>query len=398
MHTTVDCPIIDVDSHVAEPTDLWTSRMPARLGDRIPHVVWDGPAGEHRWLVGDMLLSGVGEYCTAGWSEPFPSHPPTLDEADPACFDARARLERLDEYGLWAQVLYPNLIAFDGHAFLTELGPELATACVQAYNDFQAEFAATDPRRLIPLMMLPFWDVEASVAEMHRCRELGHKGVVFAALFERLGLPNIADRSWDPILATAQDLELSMNFHIGFGVRDQASSKKGWSMRTKTALEQRTDRLSFVRKGGAYFASSAQAVADVIVTGVCHRFPRLQMVSVESGFGYFPYLLDNLDWLWQTSGASHEYPERMRPSDYFRRQISVTFWMETSTLSMLEQFQDNVMFETDFPHETGISPGAHSPAGLPRVTAETNLAGIDPGVVHKVLFENAARLYGTVAP
>ena len=89
MSTAVDdVPIVDVDSHVAEPEDLWTSRMPARLGDAIPRVVWDEAAGESRWKVGDVLLSAVGEYCSAGWPEHFPSHPPTLEDADPACYDA----------------------------------------------------------------------------------------------------------------------------------------------------------------------------------------------------------------------------------------------------------------------------------------------------------------------
>ena len=57
----------------------------------------------------------------------------------------------------------------------------------------------------------------------------------------------------------------------------------------------------------------------MIMGGVCHRYPRLKFVSVESGFGYFPYLLENLDWLWLTSGAADEYPERDRPSAYFHR-------------------------------------------------------------------------------
>ena len=33
--------IVDVDSHVTERADLWTSRMPGHLGDLIPHVQWD---------------------------------------------------------------------------------------------------------------------------------------------------------------------------------------------------------------------------------------------------------------------------------------------------------------------------------------------------------------------
>ena len=33
-----EIPIIDVDTHYNEPHDLWTSRAPARLRDRVPQV------------------------------------------------------------------------------------------------------------------------------------------------------------------------------------------------------------------------------------------------------------------------------------------------------------------------------------------------------------------------
>ena len=49
-----------------------------------------------------------------GWHEFPPSCPPTLEEADPAAYDAKARLAHMDANGIYAQVLYPNVIAFEG--------------------------------------------------------------------------------------------------------------------------------------------------------------------------------------------------------------------------------------------------------------------------------------------
>jgi hypothetical protein len=68
--------------------------MSAHDADLIPQVVWDEAADEHRWKIGTVLLTAETEYATAGWTEHFPSHPPTLADADPACFDPRARLRR----------------------------------------------------------------------------------------------------------------------------------------------------------------------------------------------------------------------------------------------------------------------------------------------------------------
>ena len=46
-------PIIDTDTHVVEPPDLWTSRVSAKWGDLVPHVAWDPVAEEEAWYSGD---------------------------------------------------------------------------------------------------------------------------------------------------------------------------------------------------------------------------------------------------------------------------------------------------------------------------------------------------------
>src|SRR5882757_7483110 len=102
--------IVDSDSHVAEPADLWTSRLPAKWTEDAPRLQWDERFGEMRWRVGDDLLRGEAEFAQAGWHEFPPSHPGSLAEADPAAWDPKARLQRLDEFKLYAQVLYPNVL------------------------------------------------------------------------------------------------------------------------------------------------------------------------------------------------------------------------------------------------------------------------------------------------
>jgi uncharacterized protein len=350
-------PIVDVDSHVVEPRDLWTSRMSSKNADLVPQVVWDEEADEHRWKIGNVLLTAETEYATAGWHEHFPAHPPTLGDADPACFDPQARLRALDGTGVFAQVLYPNLIGFDSHSFLAELGPVVATEAVRAYNDFLHDFSSTDPGRLIPIAMLPYWDVEATLVELERISGLGFRGVLMAALMYRLGEKNLSDPYWDAVLASIQDHDLSVNLHIGFNQTQRDTAERKYKHRTKTALAKRTNRLSFVKQMAMASGSVIEATADLILKGTFERFPRLKVVSVESGFGYVPYMLDSLDWHWHTSSADNEYPRRELPSTYWRRNFFSTFWFESSALRLLDDFQDNVMFETDFPHQR------HGPVG-----------------------------------
>ena len=87
----------------------------------------------------------------AGWKNFYPDRPSTFEEiADPAIYDARKRLERMDEYGLHAQVVYPNIGGFGSWMSINDV--ELREACVRAYNDFVIEWASADADRLVPMM------------------------------------------------------------------------------------------------------------------------------------------------------------------------------------------------------------------------------------------------------
>jgi predicted TIM-barrel fold metal-dependent hydrolase len=78
----------------------------------------------------------------------------------------------------------------------------------------------------------------------------------------------------------------------------------------------------------------------------------------------------------------------MKPSEYFRRQIYACFWFERNDMvHMIDKVgEDNVMFETDFPHPTCLYPDPAKYIGdafskLPEKTRA------------KVLGGNAAKLY-----
>src|SRR5271156_6718389 len=92
--------IIDADTHLPEPPDLWTSRLPAKWGDKIPHVRWDDASSKEMWYIGDRPLVPVAKFAHAGWAEPSPGFPPRWKDADPVTWDAKLRLERMDEYGV----------------------------------------------------------------------------------------------------------------------------------------------------------------------------------------------------------------------------------------------------------------------------------------------------------
>lgn len=383
--------VIDVDTHIIEPPDLWTARVSRKWGDLVPHVKRDS-RNIDRWYMGAERLPAAGSVAQAGWKDFPPSFPPTLEEADPAAWKAPQRLERMDQFGIHTQVLYPNLLGFQCESFMKMADRQLGLECVSAYNDFLAEFCSLAPDRLVPVMWLPFWDIEASIREVRRAAKIGHRGVIFGSDFSAVNLPTVGDPHWDPLLAVVEECDLTLNFHIGFAAK---STEEQRLYQRKVANQKEV----FVKESTLLFMGNAKAIADVILSGVCDRFPKLKFVSVESGASWLPFLVESLDWQWKNSGAYVAYPNRLEPSEYFRRQVYGSFWFESALLkSAIELFPDNIMFETDFPHPTSLSPGPASSSGIPSDVIEQNLGGLREDLLAKVLHDNAAKLYHLKSP
>ena len=80
---------------------------------------------------------------------------------------------------------------------------------------------------------------------------------------------------------------------------------------------------------------------------------------------------------------------KLRPREYFQRQIYASFWFEQDNVERTVELlgDENIMFETDFPHPTCLYPDVRS-------QVEASLEGLDPRIQRKVLYQNAARVYG----
>src|SRR5690606_3602890 len=125
-----------------------------------------------------------------------------------------------------------------------------------------------------------------------------------------------------------------------------------------------------------------------IYSGLLERFPKLKVVSVESGIGWMPFVLEAMDYQVTQMRPSAFQHLKMKPSDYFRRQIYGCFWFERDdVVHTIEKIGvDNVMFETDFPHPTSLYPD-------PMKFVGDAFAPLAPDVRRKVVGGNAARVY-----
>lgn len=375
--------VIDVDSHITEPPDVWTARMPASLHDKVPHI--ERIDGVDAWVADGVRIGAPGSVSMAGYDGFIPDHPKTYDEIPSSMWDATQRVKHLDEEGIGAQVLYPNVGGF-GNGYFLKLGErDLVKECVRTYNNWLIDWTGVAPQRLVPVCAVPFWDLEFALEEIERGIGMGHKAINFCNQPQDYGSPPLADRHWDPVWALAQEAGVSVSFHIGggnIGGLMNDISNKGW-------------KANFAQTSALIFLDNLNCIADLIFAGICHRFPELRFVSVESGVGWIPGALEAMDWQWQNGGVVEEHPEYdLLPSEYFRRQIYGCFWFEQAGARFaLEQFPDNIMYETDFPHPTCQHPGPRTPAMRPRDYATEALGGLDDNLLGKVLHDNAARIY-----
>ena len=377
--------VIDVDTHVTEPPDVWTARTPAVLHDRVPHI--ERIDGNDVWMADGQRLGHPGYYSMAGYDGVMPkSVPATFDEIHPSMYDAEARVTFMDEQGIAAQVLYPNVGGFGNAHFLQLPDQDLVRTCVQAFNDWVTDFTSVAPHRLVGVTAVPFWDLEFAVEEITRCAENGHRSINFCNQPDDHGEPPLASPHWDPIWAVAQEAGLPVSFHVGggsMGTQFVDTAGMGWMT-------------NFARVSSLIFLDNMRCIADVLFGGICHRFPDLKLVSVESGAGWIPAALEGFDWQWRNGGGREEHPDYdLLPSEYFRRQIYGCFWYERdSAVHAIEAYPDNILYETDYPHPTCQFPGPATPAEYPRDYATGALGGLDDALLQKVFHDHAAALSG----
>ena len=152
--------VIDVDTHITEPADLWTSRVARKWHDIVPHI--ERIKGRDFWMINGKRGLAPGLVSIAGHAgRPPNDFPATFDDINPRAYDARARLQHMDDEGIYAQVLYPNVGGFGSQNFLSIEDSELKLACVRAYNDFLIEWSSLNPDRLLAVCALPRMFFEA---------------------------------------------------------------------------------------------------------------------------------------------------------------------------------------------------------------------------------------------
>lgn len=363
---------ISVDDHVIEPPNLWQDRLPERYRSVGPRVV-EQDDGSQAWVFEDQLVrTKRGNSRTLPQFDQSPHGWARFEEMRPGCYDPAQRLADMDLDGVWASLLFPDFCRFAGHRFIDVRDKELARLCIAAYNDFLLdEFCAADPARLHGVAVMPLWDVEAAVAEIGRVG--GHRSTKAFAFSENpttLGLPSVYTDHWEPIWHAVADTGKPICLHIG------SSSKL---LRTSPDAPDPVG-LTFVG------ANSMMACADWLFSGVLERHPSLRISFSEGGAGWVPYVLERADEVFDELGEV--LPAKRPPRETFAEHMYVCFLRDRTALAAMDVIpNDNVMWEADYPHESGTFPTS-------RQQLEAQMADVPDELAVKIAETNARRLFG----
>lgn len=366
-----DVQIVSVDDHVVEPADAFEGRMPQKFADRGPRSVRTDE-GRDVWFIDGIPHPSVGLNAVAGKPrEEYGLDPTAYDDMRPGCYSVKDRLADMDVDGIHAQLCFPSLPGFAGSTFFALDDKELAAACVRAWNDWAIDdWCGAMPGRQIPLGLIPYWDIEASVAEATRVIEKGARTISFTEMPHALGLPSYHTDHWDPLFAVLNEAKVPMSIHFGSGGGPNVAPDA-----------------PFTAAIAMFGLNSIMATIDLCNTRIFERFPNMKFALSEGGIGWMPYALERMDYTWERHRYYTGMVDARKPSDIFRDHIYGCFIHDDAGLANVDLIgQDNIMFEGDYPHSDSNWPHAR------KVLAES-LTHLSDEVCTKIAETNARTLF-----
>ena len=309
-----DYQLISADSHVLEPPHIWTTYMPKKFHDKVPRVVPDGEGGEAWQFAPDIPPAPIGIYASAGRKhEDVRWTGVTFAAANQGNFRGEPRLEEQDVDGVDAEVLFGSARMMSH--FFSDPDPEFQLAGVQAYNNWLAEeIMKVDPTRLIGLAVHP-----GARRRRRRSRRWSAASSSASAACGstpcRASAPTIRPED-DPFWAAAQANGIAVHFHVRVMRKISKPKPKG----------VRGDDLTGLASVGA--ADMITDMSEIISSGVHDRFPDLIWVAVETGSGWIPYILEQLDDRWWRNRWWLPVKLKHEPSFYYRRNWRSAFMID----------------------------------------------------------------------
>jgi uncharacterized protein len=341
-----DYPIIDMDIHP----------HPSRVCPLDPFI----PEYAHL-----AIKQSLGKVPTNGYNNPAGG----ASREDAACFDPAAVLvDHFERYDIAYGLIQPPGMAV---SLTTQI--DAGNAMAIAWNDWQiAHWLDFDPRYL-GSVCVNMNDPQAAAAEIRRVGK--HKQMVTVVVCGESADLYGHRRYW-PVYEAISEMGLAFTLHPGNEGALRSPTPVG---RPPTYFEWHT-----------LIPLTFQAhLVSLIAEGVFEKFPKLKLVLCEGGVAWLIHTMWRMEKNFKGLRASVPWMKRL-PSEYIFDHVRFTSQpieepeKPEQFLQLLEMIkaEKTLLFATDFPHWDFDDPDRVFPRK------------IDPKLLRRILYENAAELFG----
>jgi predicted TIM-barrel fold metal-dependent hydrolase len=383
-------PVLDSDSHVVEPAELWTKYLDPEYRTLGKHALWreEGKTGSYLKVNGRMFRDTVNSniprhaiwrpgmtWEKVGELDPKVRHAMTEGASDPG-----ARLRDMDAMGIDQAFLYPTWFAEGFH--LVE-DPDVAYALARAYNDWIADFCKASPDRLFAAAMVPLQNMDYAVEELRRVAKIQcFRGAFIRPMF--IEGRYFTHPYYEPLWAELESLNLTAAVHPTAGLWSPEWTSHGpFFEKIKNRLNQQT---MITNSGGGPFAGGGPAqsftfvalaplghpiapilsywldnhmfvAATLIGFTVMQRYPKMKVVVAHGKASWMEEVLEKMEASTRTIPLLHHYPVRTDTEEMWEEgNVMLGFDAEERLIRKLpEDFAEKVVWGSRYPHHDATS-------------------------------------------
>ncbi|MDD2857338.1 MAG: amidohydrolase family protein [Candidatus Nanopelagicales bacterium] len=375
-----DMILLSIDDHIIEPADTFAAHFPASMKDDAPKLVKhpDNPAVD-AWIFQGVPVGSPGLSAVVSWpKEDWSFDPVGLAEMRPGTYDIHQRVRDMNVNGVLAGMNFPTFPGFAGTHLASLPDRKLSLAAIKAYNDFLLDdLCGAYPGRFIPMGIIPFFDIDESVKEIHRlaAKGVGCRSITMPETPYGVGQPDFASGHWDPVFKALVDTNMVASMHIGGGF--------GLIKRPDVTLPDDIVILAAL--------VSTIAASDLLTSGVLKRIPDIKFAMSEGGLGWIPFLLDRMDRHMVNHSWTHldSLPKGKTPTEVWKDNFLACFITEPTALQTRERYGTHTIgWECDYPHSDCTWP--YSPELLLK---ELQAANCSDKEIDMITHENVANFF-----
>lgn len=266
-------------------------------------------------------------------------------------FDPSERTQVLDLFGFSSQLVFATSSL---RPALSAGTPEGLYAGARAHNLAMAAFCRADPR-LVGVAYVPLDDAERALDEARIALEVGNGAIWVSA--GPAGEKSPGHPDYDPLWKLLETERVPFVLHIGPGTKTQPKAFQNNGRERAPDLHGGGENLRFADYVMLSFAPQVFLTA-MVYDGVFERFPNLKGGVIESGAGWAPEFLRQLDLAHRSFQRTDPHLKAMslKPSEYLRRAVKFTpFPGEDIGRMIADGGAELFLFSSDYPHPEGTN-------------------------------------------